>query len=457
MKVLFLAHGFPPHHHSGVFRSAGFARHLPAFGWEAVVLAADAPMRDVPSYGAAEGGPAGPAAEVERADWEPARAGGGAAGRALRRLPGLNFLLAARRLRPVVGRLAAAGTRLAERHGARAIYASSAPPVALLAARAVARRTGLPYVCDLRDPWTYYFGARYRHVADFLLSRRLERSVLAGAARVVANTETARRQLVEWMGLPADRVVVIPNGYDEEAAAGAAGPPPWEPGRFHVVYTGLLSDPGAGARPRGRLKRLLGLDYSPLEVDESTRSPRHVLAGVERLLADEPRRRETLRLHFIGAFPPPVRASIEAFPHPGVVRVHAPVSAAAAQAACAAADLLLLLQVRVTRRGRDACACVPGKLFGYLRSGTPVLAPMQEGDATRLLRETGAGERVPPRDAAAIAAALSARLAAWEAAGRATAHRVPGGIGAYERRALAARLAAVLDRAAGAAPPGGAA
>ena len=46
--------------------------------------------------------------------------------------------------------------------------------------------------------------------------------------------------------------------------------------------------------------------------------------------------------------------------------------------------------------GKSVCTAVPGKLFNYLRSGTPILAPMEYSEAAQIIRKYNAGDVVPP-------------------------------------------------------------
>jgi glycosyltransferase involved in cell wall biosynthesis len=64
-------------------------------------------------------------------------------------------------------------------------------------------------------------------------------------------------------------------------------------------------------------------------------------------------------------------------------------------------------------RGR---AVLSGKVFEYLAAERPILAAVPpDGEAARLLRETGAGIVVPSDDVEAIKAALAGLVARWKA------------------------------------------
>ena len=97
--------------------------------------------------------------------------------------------------------------------------------------------------------------------------------------------------------------------------------------------------------------------------------------------------------------------------------------------------------------GHDYCTAVPAKLFDYVRSGTRILAPLQNSDAADLVRRFNAGVVVPPRDVAAIAAVLENEISRWQRGGTATRPAPSPELHRYDRRALAEQLAGILRAA----------
>ena len=112
---------------------------------------------------------------------------------------------------------------------------------------------------------------------------------------------------------------------------------------------------------------------------------------------------------------------------------------------CRKANLLLLLQIEMKLSGRDYCTAVPGKLYNYLRSGTRILAPVQNGDTAALIRRFGAGTVVPPRDVDAIAATLASEINPWRTA-RLQRMQPSDALREYDRRNLTSLLVEVLQR-----------
>ena len=451
MKALMILHGFPPAHHSGTLRNAAYARHLPDFGIQPVILCASDDDRVMP-YGIVSGWHDDPQwAEVRRMSWNllSKRSGFLMVRRGLQRLP-IGGTLDVRRARArVLAGVLPAARELVQRHAPQVIYASAPPVETLLVAAALSREMNLPWVCDLRDPWSYYSWAKYRHWLDFALERRLERRVLSQAAAVIANTPTAKDLLITRVGVPPGKIVVIPNGYDELDFQALSGIGNDRRTKFTVVYTGILSSfQGRAPSPRHDLKRALGVDYRPLVSDPNTRSPRWFLEAVERLLDAQPSWRERLEIVFAGSYTDFDRAIFSSFRYPDCLRVLPPLPHTEALRLCAQAHLCLLLQIEMKKDGKDYCTSVPGKLYDYLRTGTRILAPIQQGDAQELIERLDAGMVVPPRDVQAIQTALEREFRRWENGETPRRTALSPELSKYERRNLSRQLADLLVQAA---------
>jgi hypothetical protein len=90
-----------------------------------------------------------------------------------------------------------------------------------------------------------------------------------------------------------------------------------------------------------------------------------------------------------------------------------------------------------------------GKLFEYLASARPVLCLAREDNlASRLVREWDAGVVADPHEEGAIADALLGLWRRWEDDGLPQQSEIRRrALGRFSRRATAAQLAKVLDRA----------
>lgn len=128
-----------------------------------------------------------------------------------------------------------AARRYLEESGAEAIVATGEPFVLFHYAAALSREFGIPWVADYRDPWSQ--NRKRNALVPGRDEARLERRVVASAAAITTPAEVFRDLLARLH--PDKRIEVIPNGYDPEAIAAAAGV---EQGRdrLTVAFTGTV-------------------------------------------------------------------------------------------------------------------------------------------------------------------------------------------------------------------------
>jgi glycosyltransferase involved in cell wall biosynthesis len=245
-----------------------------------------------------------------------------------------------------------------------------------------ARRTGARAVFEAHGVPSielgYHFPALPRHgrVLDKIIAE--ERRVLEGSAAVhVPSLTTAR--FVRRLGVPEERIHVVPNAVDPVLFSPPAAPPPDEP-PFRVVYLGTLS-------PWQGLAALLeGLAL------------RRGTAGVE--------------LHVVGPLKSAWARALRA--HARALRVHHALHLSGPVAQADVAPILRTAHVCVAPLADDARntlqGCCPIKLLEYMATGRPILAtrlPVVE----EILEHGVTGYLVQPGSAAALADGLRWMLA----------------------------------------------
>ena len=421
IRALVITYGFPPISHSGVFRTAAFVKYLPQSEIDPVVFTAEDCDEAIPDQWKYPRSPALGCVNIVRARWEYQQSP--LSNRYARwiatRTPVLNALYRKARRCRFVDALLPIVKQVAEEHDVNLIFASSGPPESLLLAQALAHAIGRPFISDLRDPWVYGWNALYTSYIDFWMEHRAEQAVLQDSAFVIANTPTARKQLLQVYRLTPTKVVVIPNGYDEDDFEPAATEPRYfEENHFNLVYTGFFT-----SSHNGRASALTGLfNYAPIKHEERTRSPLIIMRALEIAGAREHGFRKQVRFHIVGPLAAGVTSELARSPaFPNLV-LHGATSARVANALCAQADLVVLLQITMFFQGVPYSTAVPGKLFNYLRSGTRIFAPLQDGDAAQIIRDSAAGTVVDPNDEEAIAEALLTEYHNWT---RGTSPRKP--------------------------------
>ena len=286
--------------------------------------------------------------------------------------------------------------------GFDAIFATGFPWTSLLIGRDVSRATGRALVADFRDPWAADDLFNAGNAGDLAL----ERSVVRQASAVISVSETMTGCMTAAYQDPdREKFVTIPNGYDPEDLEVPA-PPTHE--RFRIVYTGVW-------KPGYTLDALYDV------IERLARSAPELVANVEVVAAGfTPGHAER-------------RGLSKYITELGVVSHQEAVSL------MYSADLLYLPNPAGSRQQW----CLPGKTFEYLATGRPVLAVTEpDGEAGRLVQQIGGGVVISPNDSdrleRVIAEALARRTLTVPAQ-----HR--GGLEAFQRPALARRLATVLD------------
>lgn len=440
-RVLVVSYFFPPVGGIGVERVLKHVTYLPEFGWEPVVVApANSGYRIIDPASLSR---IPPGTEVHRSrTLEPSHIRGGVARLVRRRPPdpggtpstergggdgpsagGLMRAANAvwRNLVPLVffpdqevlwlPGAVRAGVRAHRTSPVDAVFSSSPPITSHLVAGRVAKRIGVPWVADFRDPWIGNAFARQLPAPHRAIQRRLERWIVETATRVVLATERMREQYAERYPERADTFVHLPNGYDlADLDAGADDPRPRpEAGTFRIVYAGSV--------------------YGERELAA-------FLEGVELLLARRPELRSRLRVEFVGwlsaaneviarhrlpSLDPVVR-------HLGFV----PRSEAIALQRSADAGMVLLSDVG------DRSLFATSKLYEYLGLDLPILAIVPPGEVRTILADLDWGVVADPTPEG-VAGGIEAVMNAPPRNRRADPQR------RYERRALAGRMAGLLD------------
>jgi glycosyltransferase involved in cell wall biosynthesis len=428
--VLIVTYYFPPSGGAGVQRALKFAKYLPSFGWDPIVLTvredADFPARDESLLAEVP-----PGVEVVRTGlFEPYalyRKWTGRAGNAAidietntgSKRPGGRERLAefvrstffipdARRFWK--GPALAAAERTLKRRRVDALFSTAPPYTCHLIAEALHRRHRIPWVADFRDSWVGWLSAPDRWWLPDRVDRALERGVLRNADRLLAVSEGVRSDLRSRNpDVPQDKWRILTNGFDGADFEGLDADPP--AGRFILTHAGSLY---------------------------GKRDPSALLAAARGLAVRRPDLADRLLIRFIGRVDP---STLESFRTLGKSFEHVPYvpHGASLRALLESSALLLVIDTAAA-----AGTIVTGKVYEYLGARRPILALAPLGDAAALILGLGAGAVVAPDDAACVEKILEEWMTAWSAGGplpRAAA----GTVGRFERKSLTGELAGVLN------------
>ncbi len=424
--VLIIAYYFPPMGMGGVQRALKFAKYLPKWGWNPIVLtvksvtyhAYDATLleevKGVPLYRTDSFDPLRAGQKIlsgrKKETVHPMRTDG------MRLLGRINRFIsdwvaipdnkmlwipcAARTLRKII----------AKRH-IDVVLTTSPPHSSHLLGYWMKRRYRIPWVADLRDNW---FGDYYRkgktplHTA---LNRSLARHVLKKADRLVGVSAPISEDARAAAGKSGSWAVTIPNGYDRADFEGLPDRP--DPSAMIILYAGTFN-------------RWL----SPSSFFQALRDA-----------ADEcPSLRSDVQVHCAGSvMDHDMNRLIQKYGISEMVHVLGYLNHRRCLEKIMSSHLLLLIIPDSLSEGM-----VTGKLFEYLASGKPIFAIAPQGEAARLIRKYERGFVVPPGNTHEIAAALLNAYASWKKGLLKLGTPRWKGIAQFERQAETGELALVL-------------
>ena len=275
-------------------------------------------------------------------------------------------------------RAARAGVKAARTRRIDVVLASGPPHSALVAGAYVGRALQVPFVADLRDPWSDYLdwqAAERAPERDFL--RRvllgLERRVLRRAAVVTSTGETVATLLVRRDNSLEGKVRVIRNGFDGEPRVGERA----TQGRLNILFAGEL---------------YVGRDPFPF------------LAALERLLARSDVDASRIEVVFMGRVDTyegqSLRQWLKGTRCEQVVTIVPPQPAETVLAAAAKATVLLNL-------AQGQSLSVPAKTFEHLASGRENLLVCEDDcETARLVVGIKGVNQVDPADSTAFSKVL---------------------------------------------------
>ncbi|NOX89796.1 MAG: glycosyltransferase family 4 protein [Calditrichaeota bacterium] len=377
-KVLFITYYWPPAGGPGVQRVLKFAKYLPQFGWQPIVLtvkngeypALDSSLEtEVPEIckvvktyslepaqlyksfvGMKRNEPIPTAVITER---------GGNWKKRLAHWIRLNFFIPDAKItwKPLAVKT---GKNIIKTEKPDLIFSSSPPPTVHLIAKNLTRWSGLKWVADFRDPWTdiYYYDAvpKNRFVKAF--ESNLEQAVLNKADCVVTVSKYIAEMLAEKMVQP-DKLQIISNGFDEDDFKGIDREQRFK--KFTIAYAGKLA------------------------VQQNTLN---LWKALENLVKNHPHFAEDFQLLFMGKFSPEILKEIDLrglkpyflnkgyLPHKealqNLIKSH-----------------ILLLVIPATQKNKGI---ITGKLFDYMATHRFILniGPV-DGDAARIIDEANCG------------------------------------------------------------------
>ncbi len=260
-----------------------------------------------------------------------------------------------------------------------AVVTSGPPHMTHETGRVLSRRHGLPFVMDMRDPWSLNERVPERWASPQWLrgTARHEREMVSQAALVVANTAPARDALARAYPDAREKIIAVMNGSDDDPL-----PPQRRGGRFTIGYAGTIYDYG-DPRSLFRAAACVIRDFDLTPTDFGMDFIGNFDDGGEQSLRDTAR-----------------AEGVEEFVSVGPSRSHD-----------GAMEFLSQATMLVTFPGWNSVA-IPGKVFECVRFDAWLLALSNAGSATDLLLRGTDADVVPRDDIEGIARVIAKRYLA---------------------------------------------
>lgn len=450
-KVLLIAFSYPPFAGMGMLRSLKFAKYLPAFGWQPIVLTIEAPIKvqPSPSYWFCD------AAEGDLPQVEVIRTKHASPNLFLKSLMALNFFR-----RKETGGVAEskAGSPVATHkyltlgikrglislwndwllfpdnavgwypyavkgamtylrdHSVDVIFSTSLPMTSHLIANTLSRKTGIPWVADFRDPWSqghYRETSRLRNRID----KCLETKTVKSASALITVSEPLREEFLKIHRTFSQKSFVIYNGYD---ADDYSNPERSVKRPMTITFTG----------------RMYEIDFS-----SKGRTPSILFQSMAILFRDGRIPSDHLQCHIYGEYPRELTEMIAAYGLEKVVKCLGALPFREAIKAQQDADALLLL----SWADGDRKGILTGKIFEYLGAKKPILAvPYYNQGVDDILTTTRTGVTVT--SVQTCIETLWAWYRDFDTRGFLPYHGIPEVIEIYSRKKATEQLAAILNQ-----------
>ena len=424
-KVLIITYYWPPAGGPGVQRALKFAKYLPEFGWQPIILTVkngefpaydESLFSDIPDeckvyktpaiepfslykkFTGMDANEAIPVATLteKKTNWK----------KKLAHWIRLNLFIPDAKI-GWIPYAVKAGKHIIRNEKPDIIFSSSPPPTVHLIARSLARWSRIKWIADFRDPWTkihYYHNKRTR--LSQLADNNLEHKTISSCSRTTCVSPKFSRLLTLNRN---KKIEIIPNGYDKNELSSK-----WkQTDFFYIIHVGGINRSRYYQSFFGSLQNLIKTNKL-----NSDRVQLLFIGKVDSSIQNSIKQEfsELNKVKFIGYIP-----HIKAIDYMYRATV-----------------LLLFLENTKNYEGH-----VPGKLFEYVATGNYILGiGPKTGDAAYILEETGIGKMFEKTDQMGIEKAIEIQYENWIKGIRPNINTEI--IKKYSRKALTQQLATIF-------------
>jgi len=384
-KILYISYYWPPSGGPGVQRGLKFVKHLPALGYEPTVITVDEHYAEYQLYDQSLISEIPKNTQVIRTKTrepfkiysklfgeknmpKPGFAGNSSKsiisifGRFIR---GNLFVPDARKgWNPFLTKEA---IKQIKDNNIKAIITSSPPHSTHLAGLQIKKATGAKWIADMRDTWTdiYYYKDLYHLWFIKKLDKKYERQVLINADKIIVTSQGFKLNFLKnCKDIDASKIIVIPNGYDENDFNSKNKDINLNAHR--LLYTGTMS-----------------FSYNIDALSNAVKALTNI---------------EQIEIHFIGHFSEHICNQLKDSIGSRFITKPYMSHDLIVKELVEASSLLLTIPQTDNNSG-----IVPGKIFEYLAAGNPILGiGPPEGDAAKILEYCNAGKMFDYDDAEGI-------------------------------------------------------
>ena len=420
-KVLIISTHFYPDRHIGARRPAKFAKYLPQFGWQPIILT-------VPINGIRDGVDNSLSSDLPN-DLKVYRITGWGIYRAINNGAPKEKIKLFLRMRSRIGGLLLPhysvrwifnsikmGNKIIDSEKIDLIFSTVPDPEAYIVALFLSILTGKKFVCDFRDhtPWMF----EHKHTLENLIMKLAQKIAQWKSHAVVSTSEVLKQCLIKasWE-LNNKKYLTIYNGFDINDFNDVSQKP--NNNKFVITYVGSL---GGG------------------------RNPKYFLDAFENLLLNNPELQEKIKFVFVGWVKREIAIErwVEERLSKGILKKAVEhkgfLPHRKALSEMQKADILLTFHSEEEiKRG-----LLEAKVFEYFYSGKPILAlGATDCDLSNLLRDMKAGIVVPPNKPELISKAIYKLYQDYCNSSQDGASR--DDVMQFERKQLTKRLAKLFD------------
>jgi glycosyltransferase involved in cell wall biosynthesis len=303
------------------------------------------------------------------------------------------------------------GLRIIKGEGIDAIYSSSPPATSHVIAHFLKQKTGLPWIADFRDPWTQFEDYWSLSDAHKKFEENVEKKVMGSADRIVFVTEPQLSDFGDKYPAMADRLILIPNGFDPEDFAGIKAV---EDSRMVFSYVGTV------------------YHHYPLSF----------LKAFKELAAEIPDFEKKVRVVFCGKIHPGKIKEIRGFRLNGMVDVRGLVTQREALEQLVNSDVLLLSFADKT----EFTKIYTTRLFNYLAANRFIMATIPEVSlVANLIKEANSGVVFDPNDTNAIKDGILGLYNEYNSKGKVGVEQKKEAFSKFNRVDQSQKLAGILN------------